>query len=137
LLREMGLDTAAVSFELRREQVRDLQKLLPCEAVIYGRLPLMITENRIKTDNDNTLTDRRGERFPVLTVAGGCSEIENAKTLYLADHDDWRNVGLAFARLRFTTETPEECAAILHAHAVGEDCAPEELTRGLFYRGVE
>jgi len=137
LLREMGLDTAAVSFELRREQVRDLQKLLPCEAVIYGRLPLMITENRIKTDNDNTLTDRRGERFPVLTVTGGRSEIENAKTLYLADHDDWRNVGLAFARLRFTTETPEECAAILHAHNVGEDCAPEELTRGLFYRGVE
>ncbi len=136
-LKEQGLDTAAVSFELRREQIRDLQKCLPCEAVIYGRLPLMITENRIALNADGVLTDRRGERFPVVEVYGGRSEIENAKTLCLADHDDWRSVGLSYARLRFTTETPEECAAILRAHVEGRDCAPEDLTRGLFYRGVE
>ena len=135
-LKEQGLDTAAVSFELRREQVRDLQKCLPCEMVIYGRLPLMITENAIDTGADGVLTDRRSERFPVLDV-GGRSEIENAKTLYLADRDDWRDIGLSYARLRFTTETPDECAAILRAHVEGTDCAPAELTRGLFYRGVE
>lgn len=134
-LREEGLDTAALSFELRREQVRDLQKCLPCELLIYGRLPLMITENRIRTVG-GALTDRRKERFPVLDV-GGRSEIENAKTLYLADGDDWRSVGAAYARLRFTTETPEECAAILRAHQDGVSCAPVEFTHGLFYRGVE
>ena len=136
-LKEQGLDTAAVSFELRREQVRDLQKCLPCEAVIYGRLPLMITENRIDAGKDGVLTDRRGERFPVVTVCGGRSEIENAKTLYLADHEHWRELGLSFAWLRFTTETPEACAAILRAHVEGADCTPDDLTRGLFYRGVE
>ena len=134
-LREQGLDAAAVSFELRREQVRDLRKCLPCEMVIYGRLPLMITENRIDTP-DGALTDRRRERFPVLDV-GGRSEIENAKVLYLADRDDWRDIGLTWARLRFTDESPEDCAAILRAHAEGADCAPADLTRGLFYRGVE
>ena len=134
-LKAQGLDTAALSFELRREQVRDLQKCLPCELMIYGRLPLMITENRVRTV-DGALTDRRKERFPVLD-ADGRSEIENAKVLYLADGEDWRGVGAAYARLRFTTETPEECAAILRAHRRGVSCAPAEFTHGLFYRGVE
>ncbi len=137
LLRELGLDTVALSFELRREQIHALRKSLPCEAVIYGRLPLMLTENRVEAGKENVLTDRRGERFPVLALDDGRCEIENAKTLYLADRDDWRSVGLSFARLRFTTESAEECAAILRAHSEGRDCAPQELTRGLFYRGVE
>ncbi|MCR5826228.1 MAG: U32 family peptidase, partial [Oscillospiraceae bacterium] len=134
-LASQGLSCAMLSFELRREQVRDLRKCIPCELTVYGRLPLMLTENRIDAP-DGVLVDRRSERFPVLTV-GGRSEIENAKVLYLADRDDWRDIGLHYARLRFTTETAEDCAAILHAHQRGEDCAPAALTRGLFYRGVE
>ena len=136
-LKEQGLDSAAVSFELRREQIRDLQKCLPCEAVIYGRLPLMITENRIDAGEERVLTDRRGERFPVLDVYGGRSEIENAKTLYLSRAEDWQDIGLSYARLRFTTETAEECAAVFRAHRDGMDCTPADMTRGLFYRGVE
>ena len=131
--KEQGLATAAVSFELRREQIRDLQKCLPCEAVVYGRLPLMITEHLAPRE----LIDRRGERFPVLALGDGRGEIENAKTLYLADRGDWRDIGLSLARLRFTTEAPEACADILRAHVEGRDCAPDGLTRGLFYRGVE
>ncbi|MBE7004119.1 MAG: U32 family peptidase [Ruminococcaceae bacterium] len=136
-LRDAGLSTVAVSFELRREQVRDLQKYLPCEAVIYGRLPLMITENTIDAGEEGVLTDRRGERFPVLPVSGGRSEVENGKVLYLLDRGDWRDIGLSYARLRFTTETAEQCAEILQAHVNGTECPPAELTRGLFYRGVE
>ena len=119
------------------EQIRDLQKCLPCEAVIYGRLPLMIIDNRIDAGPFRTLTDRRSECFPVLDVFGGRCEIENAKTLYLGKRSDWQDIGLTYARLRFTTETPEQCAAILRAHRDGTDCAPDDLTRGLFYRGVE
>lgn len=143
-LQRQGLHTAALSFELRREQMRDLQKCLPCEAVIYGRLPLMILENRpampadaAGQDADGTLVDRRNERFPVLEVFGGRSEVENAKTLYLADREHWRELGLSYARLRFTTESAEDCAAILRAHQEDRDCEPEGMTRGLFYRGVE
>ena len=44
-LRGKGLRSACVSFELRFAQIRDMQKVLPAEAIVYGRLPLMVTEN--------------------------------------------------------------------------------------------
>lgn len=37
--KEQGLSSACVSFELRDAQIRDLSKCLPCEAIVYGRLP--------------------------------------------------------------------------------------------------
>lgn len=44
-LRDWGLESACLSFELRHEQIRDLRKPLPCETLVYGRLPLMVVEN--------------------------------------------------------------------------------------------
>ena len=158
LLAERKLDSACVSFELRHEQVRDLSKPLPCEAIVYGRLPLMITENCIVSNefpcryqssrcdtaqNDSAcetpreLTDRRGEHFPVTRVWGCRSEIQNAKTLWLADKNDYQRIGLSYARLRFTTESPDECVRVLKTYLGQDDYAPDDLTRGLFYRGVE
>lgn len=157
LLRSLGLDTATLSFELRSEQLRDVQKCIPCEAIVYGRLPLMITENCIVANrfgckhfqthdgeagdgacaDGHCLTDRRGERFPVLRAYGCRSEIENGKTLWLADRDDWKSLGLSFARLRFTTESGADCARILRAYRLGTDETPDDHTRGLFTRGVE
>ena len=40
-------------------------------------------------------------------------------------------------RLRFTTESAAECAAILRGHMDGSSQPPQNMTRGLFYRGVE
>ncbi len=152
-LRSWGLESACLSFELRHEQIRDLQKPLPCEAVVYGRLPLMVTENCLIANagrgcaarkglptpcaRPHTLTDRRGENFPVLPVFGCRSEIENGKVLFLADKPEFRRCGLAYARLRFTTETPEECVRILERYLGRNADAPTDYTRGLFYRGVE
>lgn len=64
-------------------------------------------------------------------------EIENSKVLFLADKPEWRQLGLTRARLRFTTEPPEECARVLRAYQGRSDYRPDQLTRGLFYRGVE
>ena len=143
-LRQQGLDSATVSFELRHQQIADLQKLLPCEAIVYGRLPLMITENCITKNmvgcahgGGSVLTDRTGAQFPVLCAYGCRNEIENAKPLFLADKPKFRTVGLTYARLRFTTETPQECVSILLRYQNGGDWVPEDFTRGLFYRGVE
>ena len=148
---DWGLESAAVSFELRHEQVRDLKKPLPCEAAVYGRLPLMLTENCLvynalgcKARNlcgpcraGHTLTDRRGERFPILPAFGCRSEIENSKILFLADKPEYRCCGLTYAQLRFTTEEPETCVRILaRYHGLNGDTL-ETYTRGLFYRGVE
>ncbi|MBQ7871569.1 MAG: U32 family peptidase, partial [Oscillospiraceae bacterium] len=155
-LRNKGLDSACLSFELRSSQMRDLQKILPAEAIVYGRLPLMITENclvqnetRCKLDRNgpavpasapcrklNTLVDRTGAAFPLLPAYGHRTEIQNSKTMWLADRPDWKRLGLTYARLRFTTETPEECVRVFRAYLSGA-AAPGELTRGLFERGVE
>ena len=143
-LREQGLDSAAVSFELRHQQIADLQKYLPCEAIVYGRLPLMITENCVTKNavgcshgGGSVLTDRTGTQFPVLCSYGCRNEIENAKPLFLADKPEYRNIGLSYARLRFTTETPEECVKVFRRYQGFEDWLPDDFTRGLFYRGVE
>ncbi len=139
-----GLASATVSFELRWQQVRDLRKYLPCEAIIYGRLPLMVMENCVTRCSvgcthgaGSVLTDRTGARFPVLCGYGCRCEIQNSKTLFLADKPEMRRCGLTYGRLRFTTETPEQCVQVLQRYQNGGSWAPEDLTRGLFYRGVE
>ncbi len=136
--KEQGLSSACVSFELRDAQIRDLSKCLPCEAIVYGRLPLMLTENCLNANafgcryfterpasvpcdgacaSAPELTDRRGEHFPVLRAWGCRSEIENGKILYLADKSkDWQTLGLRFAQLRFTTESASECVRVLRAY---------------------
>ena len=154
-----GLSSACASFELRDAQLRDLSKCLPCEAIVYGRLPLMVTENCLNANESGCryfqerpasvpadgacasapeLTDRRGEHFPVLRAWGCRSEIENGKILYLADKArDWQSLGLRYACLRFTTESPEDCVRMLRAYQGEAVDAPENITRGLFYRGAE
>lgn len=141
---EQGLSSVTASFELRWQQVRDLGKYADCEALVYGRLPLMITENCVTKNSvgcahgaGSVLTDRRGEQFPVLCAYGCRCEIENGKTLVLADKPEVFRCGLRYGRLRFTTETAAECAAILRAHRAGTVTAGDNSTRGLFYRGVE
>ena len=69
-------------------------------------------------------------------VFGHRTEIQNGKVLWLADRNEYRRLGLAYARLRFTTETAEECAEVMRAY-LNESAAPGEFTRGLYERGVE
>ena len=144
LMQELGLSSVTVSAELRHQQVRDLKKYLPCEAVVYGRLPLMVTENcplrcsgRCSGGNGGVLTDRTGAQFPVLCGYGCRPEIQNSRPLYLADKPEWTNCGLRWARLRFTTETAEEALNILRRYQGQGAPTPQDFTRGLFYRGVE
>ncbi len=139
-----GLASATVSFELRHQQVRDLQKHLPCEAIVYGRLPLMVMENCVIHNNvgcncqqENYLSDRTGAQFPVLRAYGCRNEVQNSKTLFLADKPEYRACGLRYGRLRFTTESAQECVAVFRRYLGQGDFTPEDYTRGLFYRGVE
>ena len=142
--RERGLSSATASFELRWQQLRDLNKHLPCEAIVYGRLPLMVMENCVTRCNvgcthgaGSVLTDRTGAQFPVTCGYGCRCEIQNSRTLFLADKPEMHRCGLTYGRLRFTTETPEQCAAVLRRYKDGGDWTPDDMTRGLFYRGVE
>ena len=142
-LREKGLESACLSFELRYAQLRDMKKILPAEAIVYGRLPLMITENCLiqntagcRCDRPNFLNDRTGASFPLLPSFGHRTEVQNSRRLYLADRPDYRRLGLCYARLRFTTESPRECVQTFRDYLDGAP-APAEFTRGLYQRGVE
>ena len=155
-LREKGLSSACLSFELRFSQIRDMAKALPAEAIVYGRLPLMITENCLVQNHTgcrldrggpavpdgapcrspHELRDRTGAAFPLLGAYGHRTEIQNSRPLYLADRPAYRQLGLTFARLRFTTESPEECVRIFRAYREGQ--TPDfPFTRGLYERGVQ
>jgi len=145
-LKRLGLLSATASFELRFPQIRDLSKALPVELIVYGRLPLMIVENCIihgrsgqhTCGNVNLLTDRKGERFPVVKAWGCRNEILNSKKLFLADkQSDWKKLGLWGARLMFTTENALECAQVLERYLDQGRYQPNDFTRGLYYRDVE
>ncbi len=136
-LRRKGLRSACVSFELRFAQIRDLRKALPAEAIVYGRLPLMILENDLAEGREGRrLRDRTGASFPLLPVCGRRTEVQNSRPLWLADRPEVRRVGLSFGRLRFTTERPGECVRVFRAYLA---LAPAKgpFTRGLYERGVE
>ena len=145
-LKRLGLISATASFEMKLPQVRDLSKGLDVELIGYGRLPLMITENCIIHNHDgqhtcanvNLLTDRKGERFPVVKAYGCRNEILNAKKLFLADKlDDLKRLGLWAVRLQFTTENALECTQVLERYLGRGHYQPNDYTRGLYYRGVE
>ncbi len=145
-LRRLGFRSATASFEARLPQIRDLSKAIDLELIVYGRLPLMITENCIiegryghcGCENNNALTDRTGARFPVVKAPGCRNEILNSKKLFLADKQkDYRHLGLWAARLQFTTENTLECAQAVERYISGSLWSPADYTRGLYYREVE
>ena len=84
----------------------------------------------------HVLRDRTGAAFPLLPAYGHRTEVQNSRVLWLADRPDHQRLGLRFARLRFTTETAEECVRVFRGYLKGEK-APGEFTRGLYERGVE
>ena len=146
-LARLGFASATVSFEARLAQIRDLDKPLPLEMPVYGRLPLMLMENCILKnrgqgchcrDLDQSLQDRKGASFPVEAAWGCRSELFNARVLWLADKTaDWTAAGVAYARLAFLREEPGTCAQVVRAYRAGGGTPPEAFTRGLYYRGVE
>ena len=119
---------------------------MPTELIVYGRLPLMLTENCLVKnqgkgcrceDTPQALRDRKGADFPVEKAWGCRSEIFNSQVLWLADKAEWKSAGLTYARLAFLRESAQECAQVLRAYRTGEGEGPAALTRGLYYRGVE
>jgi putative protease len=146
VFKDLGLLSATLSFELRYEQIRDLSKSIDTELIVYGRLPLMLTENCfIKSstgvcscDNFSGLKDRQGASFPVITEYKCRNAVLNSKKLFLADKlEDMSTLGLWAERLMFTTENAVEVAAVMKRYLGKGDYAPGSFTRGLYFRGVE
>lgn len=142
LLEEQGVFEATLSFELNLAQAAALYGTLPRGLIAYGKLPLMLTRN-CPAENGSScsdckgtgeLVDRLGIVFP-LSCESGCTEVLNSRPLYMADRRaEMKNMD--FLTLYFTTETKNECEAVMKAFVEGNP--PQgEFTRGLYYRGVE
>jgi len=145
-LSNIGLKSATLSFELRLAQIRDLSKPLDTEVIVYGRLPLMITEACIvknssgvcSCDNFGGLHDRIGAIFPIAPEFGCRNVILNSKKLFMADRlGAFNGIGLWGHRLMFTTENAVECVSVTKRYMGMGDYEPSGYTRGLYYRGVE
>ena len=147
-LREQGLDSQLLSFELTLPQIRDISKAVPAEVLIYGRLPLMLMENCVFKNRTGTCTcqtgtvrlvDRVGEEFPIVKDPGTCRNVLlNGKKLYLLDKKDaFRGMGLWALRLQFTTENPSEIDKVLMDYQGRAVFDAGSYTRGLYSRGVE
>ena len=147
MLAERGVARQTLSFELKLAQLRDVVKPIDTELIVYGRLPLMVFENcaiRRRTgkcackQGVTCLTDRTGERFPLLPAFGCRNVLLNSKPLYLADKDDWKRVGARFGRVCLTDESPARGEEIWLTHVRGGTLTFRAgFTRGLYQRGVE
>jgi len=146
VLRELGFISAALSFELRLAQIRDISKCMDTEIISYGRLPLMITENCVlksatsacSCDNFPLMRDRRGVLFPVTKLFGCRNLILNSEKIFLADrYEHYCSIGLWAQRLSFTTENPKECVQITARYLGLGNYEIPSRTSGLYYRGVE
>ena len=146
VLKEAGFLSATASFELRLAQIKDMKKPLDTELIVYGRLPLMVSDQCIMRESagrcncqvPGQLTDRMGSVFPVVKEFGCRNVIYNAHKLYLADkREDILSSGTWGMRLMFTTESPLECAEVAKCYLGLSDYTPNVLTRGLYYRGVD
>ena len=146
-VREMELASACLSFEMTLPQIRDVSKAVPCEILVYGRLPLMVTENcliknrtgQCTCHTPTKLTDKTGADFPIIKDGASCrSVLLNGKKLNLLDRrDELSQLGLWALRLYFTTENAREVDNVLSSLRNPVPFDPGACTRGLYLRGVE
>ena len=146
--RALGMASACLSFEMTLPQIRDVSKAVPSEMLVYGRMPLMLTENcliRGKTGQCSChlgpakLTDKTGAEFPIIRDGNTCrSVLLNGKKLNLLDRqNDLSRLGLWATRLYFTTENAKEVDRVLAGVLNPMPFDPGASTRGLYLRGVE
>ncbi len=148
MAKRLELASATLSFEMTMPQIRDLSKALPCELLVYGRLPLMVTENCLYRNRTGEctchtgsmkLTDKTGADFPVIKDGDSCrSVLLNGKKLsWLDRQEDLARLGIWAARLYFTTENARDVDRVLEDYIHPAPFDPGFCTRGLYLRGLE
>ena len=148
MARKLEFASTTLSFEMTMPQIRDVTKSVPCELLIYGRLPLMVMENCLYYNRAGEcvcnrgpmkLIDKTGAEFPVIKDGNSCrSVLLNGKKLsWLDRQEDLQRIGVWATRLYFTTENPAEVDRVLSAYIHADPFDPGACTRGLYLRGVE
>lgn len=137
-----GAADLLLSPELTWKQSAALHADVPVGIYAYGKLPVMLMrscpiQNEVGCKRcTGHLIDRTKRCFPVLCQKE-YTELCNAVPIWMADrleelsHAD-------FLLLDFTDEQKSEAiAAVLQAYRHGSNEKPRQMTRGLFYRGIQ
>lgn len=136
-LESLGFEDVILSPELTLPRIRDISGCT--SVVVYGRLPLMVTEKCVGKElggckvcerGQARLTDRMGISFPVLKIAEHRSLIVNSLPTYILDRP--RDLTEAFITRRhyiFTVESPREVDSILSSAASGAPIAGGKCRR--------
>ena len=113
----LGVNDLVVSPELTARQVRDLGG----RAVVYGRIPLMITERCFMKENFGceqcgkaSLVDRKGVKFPMMREFEHRNLIFNSAYTYMGDKLGEIS-GVDLYHFIFTTETSAEVKQVVEA----------------------
>lgn len=135
-----GIEDTTLSFELTADEAEKIRRKVPVGLIAYGRLSLMVTrrcpiKNGTPCNNgkscSKTITDRKGNKLSVL--CSNTVEILNPDILVLSDKiKDFMNFD--FLILKFTVEDDVNSVVELYLNGGKPD---GNLTRGLYYRGVE
>lgn len=151
LLAERGVAGATLPIELNSRELKGRTKdsPLPCELIVYGYLPVMVSAQCVRRTVAGCsgrpellwMKDRRQKRFAVRNACRFClNMIYNSEPLYLLDcAEEWRTLNLKALRIQFTIENEKETRRILEGCLKGEAAGNllKSYTRGHFRRGVE
>ena len=131
--RKMGVTKAILSPELTLPQARDVGGTV----IGYGRIPLMLTERCFIKENYGcdscgtaALTDRRGERFPMLREHRHRNLILNSKITYIGDKPEELLQNRIFSsHLLFTVESAEEISSVIKSYTEGAPLVGTDVRR--------
>jgi len=135
-LARLGLSDVTASFELKASQIERLSAEIPHGAVIYGRLPLMLTRNcPVKNETgcgkcSGAITDRTGRSFPV-ACNGEYTEILNTDVLFMADKLSQLH-SLSFGIVLLHDEDEQQTVSAINGIKPAGN-----ITRGLYFRGID
>ena len=121
---DLGVDELILSPELTLPKARDISG----GVITYGRIPLMLTERCFMREGfgcsscgEAALTDRRGEKFPMMRESAHRNLILNSAVTYMGDRSsELERARLGRRHLLFTVESADEIAAAIEAHSCGE-----------------
>ena len=140
---KMGLKSAELSFELTKNQIKEIGGNIERGIIAAGYLPLMLlracpnlnSSVKCSACTGNTkMQDRMGENF-ILKCDGNCTEVLNSVYLSLCNEIDIF-CGLDFFTLRFTVENSVEKVENIRSFSSKHHIF-SKITRGLYLRGVK
>ena len=144
-MRGAGLASVTASFQLSTHQIRRLAGAGDTEMIVYGRVPVMLTEQclirqssgRCSCSTPTSMSDAFGNVYPVEKEFGCRNVVYDAKKIFLADRPEvYSRIGLWGIRLLFTTESARECADVAGRYRGQNRYLPNNTSRGLYPRGA-